>query len=370
MFKIEKEGAFSETTVKNLLNILSDVDFEPPYQRYGYVWPLDKRKLLLDSIINGYDIPKFYLHYITDFNNELNHSGKSYAIIDGKQRLQTLDDFLHNRLSLSTDFVYEKNKEIDLSNLTYREIGIKYPEIKFDIDSFKLDFVFIITDELEKIEELFFRLNEGKPLNNAEKRNRYVGFLNQSIKRIISGNDFFTKKFVYSNSRLQYEDLCLKMIFIEYNNKLITFSKNGLDKFVEENRVSSEQLQDAINKVEENINKMSEIFEDNDILLKSRSAIPVYYYFISRCNPSVSKVRDFLEKFNEIRRLNRSESDSNPILSEYDRQSQQGTHTESSLIFRQTILEKFYLKYSDSNMKWNTRVPLDDLHMDIEIDAE
>lgn len=370
MFKIEKEGAFSETTVKNLLEILRDVDFEPPYQRYGYVWPLDKRQLLLDSIINGYDIPKFYLHYITDINNVLNKSGKSYAIIDGKQRLQALDDFLNNRMPLSSNFVYEKDKEIDLSGLTYKEIGINFPEIKYDIDSFKLDLVFIITDELERIEELFFRLNEGKPLNNAEKRNRIVGYLNTSIKRIISNNDFFTKKFIYSNSRLQYEDLCLKLIYIEFYNKLVSFSKTNLDKFVEANREESPEIDKAIKTVESNLNNLNQIFEDNDVLLKSRSTIPVYYYFISRFSPSISKVRDFLIKFNEIRNISRKEKESNPILSEYDRQNQQGTHREKSLIFRQTILEKYYLKYIVSTMNWDTRVPLDDLKIDIDLEIE
>jgi len=370
MFKIEKEGAFSETSIKNLIEILRDIDFQPPYQRYGYIWPLDKRQLLLDSIINGYDIPKFYLHYITDFNNELNRSGKSYAIIDGKQRLQTLNDFLQNRLTLSDSFIYEKNKDIELSGMTYTAIGINYPEIKYDIDSFKLDLVFIITDEIERIEELFFRLNEGKPLNNAEKRNRYVGFLNDSIKRIISTNVFFTKKFIYSNTRLQYEDLCLKMIFIEYHNKLMTFSKNLLDTFVENNRNESTEIKDAIVNVENNLDIMSEIFKDDDPILKSRSTIPVYYYFISRFNPPIIKVREFLEKFNDIRKESRNEKDSNPILSEYDRQNQQGTHREKSLVFRETILEKYYLKYSDSDMHWYTRVPLDELHLDIDLEVE
>ena len=35
---------------------------DPEYQRQGEVWSLEKKQLLIDSIINRYDIPKLYFH--------------------------------------------------------------------------------------------------------------------------------------------------------------------------------------------------------------------------------------------------------------------------------------------------------------------
>lgn len=370
MFKVEKKGAFANNNIKDIYLLFEEIDFQPPYQRYGYIWAEDKRQLLLDSILNGYDLPKFYLHYITRQDNKLNSSGKSYAIIDGKQRLETIKDFIDNKLTLDKNFVYEKQPTLNLSGLTYKEIAVQYPEVKYDFDSFELDIIYIITDELERLEELFYRLNEGKPLNSAEKRNRIVGFLNNKIKEIISQNDFFKDRFVYTNKRLQYEDTCLKLLLIENNNALISFTKSTLDTFVSENRDESPQLNSTINNLISNLNKLNKIFLPNDPLLKQRSIIPVYYYLITRLDTSIDKTRPFLERFNEIRKQNRDQKESNPILNEFDRQNQQGTHREKSLIFRETVLEKYYLKFIDSEINWDTKVPLDDLNIEIQIENE
>ena len=47
----------------NILRLLYEKDainLNPEYQRNGEIWPLEKRQLLIDSILNDYDIPKLY----------------------------------------------------------------------------------------------------------------------------------------------------------------------------------------------------------------------------------------------------------------------------------------------------------------------
>ena len=58
-----------------------EIKLDPPYQRMGDVWPLEKRQLLIDSILNDYDIPKIYFH-IYD-REEKSETGISYSVIDG-----------------------------------------------------------------------------------------------------------------------------------------------------------------------------------------------------------------------------------------------------------------------------------------------
>ena len=50
---------------------------------------MDKRQLLIDSILNGYDVPKLDFH---EFFPARLVDGKKfkYAIVDGKQRLETI----------------------------------------------------------------------------------------------------------------------------------------------------------------------------------------------------------------------------------------------------------------------------------------
>ena len=55
----------SDVRLSTVLYIYSERDgleLDPAYQRLSDIWTLEKKQLLIDSIINGYDIPKFYFH--------------------------------------------------------------------------------------------------------------------------------------------------------------------------------------------------------------------------------------------------------------------------------------------------------------------
>ena len=65
-------------------------DFDPEYQR-EFVWELDDKVALIDSIFNNIDIGKFvFIH--KDYGNEF-----LYEILDGKQRMRAILDFYENR---------------------------------------------------------------------------------------------------------------------------------------------------------------------------------------------------------------------------------------------------------------------------------
>ena len=49
-------------TVAKALAWRSAIADDPPYQRPSAVWSLAKQQLFIDSLINGYDVPKIYLH--------------------------------------------------------------------------------------------------------------------------------------------------------------------------------------------------------------------------------------------------------------------------------------------------------------------
>jgi hydrogenase maturation factor len=76
------------------------IDFEPEYQR-DYVWELEDKVALIDSIFNNVDIGKFvFIH--------LGYSGKySYEILDGKQRIRAILDFYENRFQYKGKYFNE-----------------------------------------------------------------------------------------------------------------------------------------------------------------------------------------------------------------------------------------------------------------------
>ncbi len=347
MFKIFRVGELEVQTVKKLYkeHKAEKIDFSPYYQRYGKLWGNEKNRLLIDTIINDFDIPKFYLNYFTEENNELNINNRLYAIIDGKQRLRAIFDFLDNKYSLSENIKFYKNTTFDLRNKSYSDLSIEFPEISAKIDNYILDVVFVITNDEEKLEELFTRLNGGIALTNAEKRNAIGGYMNEKIRRIVTENVFFTEKIRFKNLRFQHNDLLTRLLFLENTKEFISMTNSRLDKFMRENNVENEINKATLFETLENIELLNSIFIPADPLLRNKGIVPVYYYFITRDKPKVEKTRDFLIKFEQLRLLNRSEGIISAILSEFDRWNQQAVHSEKSLTNRYKILQRYYSKY-------------------------
>lgn len=93
----------------------------------GDVWTLDKKQLLIDSIINDFDIPKIYFHDLTEHDKNSKHD---YAIIDGRQRLEAVWGFIDGAFPLADEFEYLRDPRVQAAGLTYKELSSKYPQIK------------------------------------------------------------------------------------------------------------------------------------------------------------------------------------------------------------------------------------------------
>src|SRR4051812_11220577 len=117
------------SSIQTLYLDRDEIWLDPPYQRAGDIWPLDKRQLLIDSLLNNFDIPKFYFH---DFYpaKEVEGTDFRYAIIDGKQRMSAIWDFLDNKFPLASDAKLINSPEIDIANLTYAELGQEHPKLR------------------------------------------------------------------------------------------------------------------------------------------------------------------------------------------------------------------------------------------------
>jgi hypothetical protein len=74
------------------------VDLDPPYQRRS-VWTLKDRRFFLDTVFRGYPCPPIFLHKTQGADQKT-----VYAVVDGKQRLQTLFMFVDGELALAQDF--------------------------------------------------------------------------------------------------------------------------------------------------------------------------------------------------------------------------------------------------------------------------
>ncbi len=74
------------------------LDLDPPYQRRS-VWTRKDKQFFLDTIFRNFPSPAIFLHKTID------DSGKAtYHVVDGKQRTQTILDFVNDRVRMSNDY--------------------------------------------------------------------------------------------------------------------------------------------------------------------------------------------------------------------------------------------------------------------------
>lgn len=385
MFYINRKPDLEKITISKLYNLYkrNEIDEAPYYQRYSELWSQEKKRLLIDTIINGYDMPKFYFHYIMSSSNQLNTTNKQYAIIDGKQRINALVEFLNGELELDESVKYLEKPELSFNKVTYKTLSTKseFWQIKEIIDNFQLDVIHITTDEFDRVEEMFLRLNEGVPVNNAEKRNSIGGLLIEEANKMVKEFDFFTKKVRFGNKRMEHQDLVLKLCLIEHSTKLESFTKKNMDSLVKhfkpkKNTSPSEKTKlkneatTLLETVKNRLEILSNVFDEKDEMLRYKGILPLFYLFL-KDNPEINsnKFKTFIKNFDEVRNANRKIGKTekpNTTLLQFDRLNQQGAHQAKSLETRLKIMD-FYFRKGTNN--FNDEMPLKEIGIETDDDT-
>lgn len=291
----------SDSSVLALSDIRDRVQLSPDYQRPGGVWSLKKKQLFIDSLLNGYDIPKLYFHHLSGPYADRDHD---YAIIDGRQRLEAIWDFIDGGFALGTDFKFFENEAFDAAGMTFQEIEKEYPRLLIRFHARSLSVMVVTASDIDFIEDMFSRLNEAVPLNAAEKRNALGGPLPRIIKGIAQ-HKFFSSKVPFPATRYRHYDVAAKLLVQEATPEIVDTKKSRLDYFVKLNRAKTEaDFAELTERTASILNKMSLLFTDKDPLLKSSGMVVVYYVLLSR--KFVENVtRQQLIRFEDARLANR-----------------------------------------------------------------
>ncbi len=137
------------------------IDYKPYFQR-NYVWDADKGSYFIESILLGTEIPPLVL-----FDNQVKNE-----VIDGRQRYETIEKFINNRLVLTEDGLHVLKS---LAGKTYCDLEEEIREVFEDTKIRILQCTVVnephLTEEKEdKIKkEIFRRYNSGiTPLHKEE----------------------------------------------------------------------------------------------------------------------------------------------------------------------------------------------------------
>jgi hypothetical protein len=336
----------------------SEIDMVPEYQREGRLWSRADKAFLIDSILNGYDIPKIYMADFTVGVAKLNRKGLPYAIIDGKQRLEAIFDFADGKLALDDEFVFQPNSKLKLAGLGFSDLSKLYPQVANIFSNWPLSVVHVVTDEQEKIDELFVRLNRSKPLTGAEIRNAMAGPVTE-LTRFLVSHELFKTSISFAKKRAQDKNAATKILMFEFNGRLVETKKASLNKFTVQARreqakkESKERIELSSRRVIDTLDRMSEIFLPKDPLLRSAGVFPVYYWLVRENDTKYDQyIREFLNAFERARKENREiavndlagalKADSEFLT--YDRFNR-STDDERSYVERHRILAKRFREF-------------------------
>lgn len=324
------------------------IDFEPDFQRKSTVWKWADQAFLVDSVLNGFDVPKLYIADFTAHDvPELNTRGKSYAIIDGKQRLTAIIAFRQDKFALSSKFVLTSDPTRDLKGLKYSELKHHHPHVAKLFDTYVLDVKAIETDEREKINEVFRRLNEAsKALNGAENRNARIGKAVDAI-RDIAEHRFLATRVRFDSSRSQDKNAAAKLLLLEFEGRAPKDTKKRqLDEFVVSiGTTGTSRFNRSVTRVAAHLDQLCAVFEKQDALLSAQGNVPLYYLFVSRLKVAErKKVRLFLLWFENARRKNRSAKRRDADFDSYDINNR-STNDAGSYKERLRVIRKKYTEW-------------------------
>ncbi len=149
----------------------------PSFQR-GFIWKDEQKSLLIHSILIGFPIPDLIL----------SKNKENYTVIDGKQRLYTIFDFIEDKFRLHPDTPDVFNNTVSL--FTFSELPL---ELQQNFFNESLRFTIVEGANNSDIFELFGRLNNFAPLSNFTKRTFRFSLMDQVLD--LANHSFFQKHY-------------------------------------------------------------------------------------------------------------------------------------------------------------------------------
>lgn len=346
----------------------------PPYQRKA-VWLKHKKQSLMDSLFRRYYVPRLVIREV-----RLSENKTVNEIIDGQQRITTVQDFFENQYPLPKS-LESLNK--DLAGKYYKDLD---SEVRKFIDK-SLKFQ---TDIIKNIEEpnnaehqiiateIFWRLQQGETLNYMEVAHAQLSSLTRNfVVKYADDQTFDYKEYepidsnpdklpffsllAVDNTRMKHLQFMARFVLIELGGGYANLSDRKIEEFINESKIeggignySYEQIPQA-QEVLKNLRTFYDIFKDDPMHAGKHPVkeLSVEYFIISvyllvrhlRMNYIIdetmkSVIREFVYSFHTRWKTFDEGTDSD--LLKFSISRQQG---ENELELRDRILRQLFFEY-------------------------
>lgn len=307
-----------EFTVKKLNEGIENktIVFDHPMQRKPGQWDLEQQSLLIHSLLEGFAIPPAYA--LQQFEGDYD----SLSVLDGKQRLTTLNDYMKDGFKLSEDtpvvniqkrkVVTDENgqrkqqtsvEEHEIAGKHFSEIDPKLQEKLKD----KVLCVIVLTNCTdEDIEEQFYRLNNGTALTKSQKTRVFLGDELATFVERVEASEFFAEdahKSYFSPLRRKQGDIqttILQTVMLVMDYPFKNFNNDAIMSFAKWFRINHKDSD--LTYCEELFRKLNRavLVSEKPNKLMKKTTIPILVYHIQtidELNIPLSRYGEWIQGF-------------------------------------------------------------------------
>ena len=235
------------------------INAAPDFQRPA-VWSLAQKQLLIDTILRGYDVPKFYWRKVSSKPDK-------YDVVDGQQRLRAIWGFFKGEFKLPKDA--DPIDGVSIANLAYNDLP---DELRKTFGIYNINVVVVDSTD-DEVNDMFLRLQNGTTLKAQEKRNAYVGKMRDYVRELVS-QPFF-KKVAFDNKRFTHDLICAQLVCLEQAGGITNIKNADLNKMYEDGK-NFDKKSEIAKAVERTLRIMNEIFSAKTPELERYNVIALY----------------------------------------------------------------------------------------------
>lgn len=250
--------------------MLKKYRFDPPYQRDNNVWDPKQKAFLIDTIMKNYPMPPIYLEQKINKSKGITN----YDVIDGKQRLNTIIEFIENKIEIPQYFSKDMygnellngkkmNEIIKLAEDEDNEIAQDYLS---NFWSYLISVEYVENPNEMVVENIFDRMNRGgERLNSFELRKaKYYDTLQYQNIDKLRGNGF-VKECLKTLNKARLEDVgfLTEIYLMVFKGEVLEGKEEKIDKYFED--MVDKQTEEDVDQIINFINQMINVLEEFDL---------------------------------------------------------------------------------------------------------
>lgn len=252
----------------------------PEYQREKSLWSLEKKKLLIDSILEDVDIPKLYFNLLPD---------KSIEVIDGQQRLWSIWEYLDGEYACDVE-----GRSLKFAELT--------PSKKRVVQEYEFQIIIFQAADDAYLRKLFVRLQLGLLLNTGEKLHAAMGKMKTFVFNQLA-NDQFIQALGIPSRRYARQTLCAQIAINSFTKKKLNeFARtryedliNFFEQYADPTGAEASLYKETSQAIVSVLHTLWQCFGPRAKELTNRSYILSIFLFVEQVGVGKAEYRQFVD---------------------------------------------------------------------------